>query len=243
MLGFAYRQYVTQIVVGEPRRSRWKELLRGIVRQPADPAGREHRHPRHRAARAVIPRGPGRARSVSPSRRSPREQHPVTRVDDLESPRRSSRPRNASSTTRRSRASSSARSTGARCAGVSGQPTAITTTRHRPGDVARRSSRGGSVTWRAHDERRCAAGSVVTLDGATSCEREVELEHVHARLAEEPEGLARGVRRRSALSTCSSGSPRTAAIRGAWNRRPPTEMSGSRPLPRRSGGRPGSRRR
>jgi two-component system sensor histidine kinase KdpD len=29
VLGFAYRQYVTQIVIGEPLRSRWQELLRG----------------------------------------------------------------------------------------------------------------------------------------------------------------------------------------------------------------------
>ncbi|MGE5226421.1 MAG: sensor protein KdpD [Planctomycetaceae bacterium] len=29
VLGFAYRQFVTQIVVGEPLRSRWKEMLRG----------------------------------------------------------------------------------------------------------------------------------------------------------------------------------------------------------------------
>jgi two-component system sensor histidine kinase KdpD len=29
VLGFAYRQFVTQIVVGEPLRSRWQELLRG----------------------------------------------------------------------------------------------------------------------------------------------------------------------------------------------------------------------
>ncbi len=29
VLGFAYRQHVTQIVVGEPLRSRWQELLRG----------------------------------------------------------------------------------------------------------------------------------------------------------------------------------------------------------------------
>jgi two-component system, OmpR family, sensor histidine kinase KdpD len=29
VLGFAYRQFVTQLVVGEPLRSRWKELLRG----------------------------------------------------------------------------------------------------------------------------------------------------------------------------------------------------------------------
>jgi two-component system sensor histidine kinase KdpD len=29
VLGFAYRQFVTQLVVGEPLRSRWKEILRG----------------------------------------------------------------------------------------------------------------------------------------------------------------------------------------------------------------------
>ena len=29
VLGFAYRQYVTQLVIGEPLRSRWQELLRG----------------------------------------------------------------------------------------------------------------------------------------------------------------------------------------------------------------------
>jgi two-component system sensor histidine kinase KdpD len=29
ILGFAYRQFVTQIVVGEPLRSFWRELLRG----------------------------------------------------------------------------------------------------------------------------------------------------------------------------------------------------------------------
>jgi len=29
VLGFAYRQFVTQILVGEPLRSRWQELLRG----------------------------------------------------------------------------------------------------------------------------------------------------------------------------------------------------------------------
>ncbi len=29
VLGFAYRQFVTQILVGEPKRSRWQELLRG----------------------------------------------------------------------------------------------------------------------------------------------------------------------------------------------------------------------
>ena len=29
MLGFAYRQYVTQLVIGEPLRSRWQEMLRG----------------------------------------------------------------------------------------------------------------------------------------------------------------------------------------------------------------------
>ena len=29
VLGLAYRQYVTQIVIGEPLRSRWQELIRG----------------------------------------------------------------------------------------------------------------------------------------------------------------------------------------------------------------------
>jgi two-component system sensor histidine kinase KdpD len=29
VLGYAYRQHVTQIVVGEPQRSRWQELVRG----------------------------------------------------------------------------------------------------------------------------------------------------------------------------------------------------------------------
>jgi two-component system sensor histidine kinase KdpD len=29
VLGLAYRQFVTQIVIGEPLRSRWQEMLRG----------------------------------------------------------------------------------------------------------------------------------------------------------------------------------------------------------------------
>ena len=29
VLGFAYRQYVTQLVIGEPLRSWWQEMLRG----------------------------------------------------------------------------------------------------------------------------------------------------------------------------------------------------------------------
>ena len=121
------RQHVTQIVVGEPLPLTMEGDPARLVREPADPAGVERRHPRHRAARAVIPRGP-RPRTIRlPSRRSPAN-NTRSRVSTTSSPSVIEPTRNASNTTRRSRASSSARSTAIDWADVTGQPTVITTT-------------------------------------------------------------------------------------------------------------------
>ncbi len=56
VLGFAYRQFVTQILVGEPSIGMAGAPPR-LVRRRAHPQGHEHRHPRDRAARALIATG------------------------------------------------------------------------------------------------------------------------------------------------------------------------------------------
>ena len=105
--------------------------------------------------------------------------------------------------------------------------------RSRPGRSTRRGRRG-TAAWTPVP---CVPGRAPCVGGPWSrswchlLQRDVQLEHVHPGLAEEPEGALRRCVRRSTASTCSSGRPRTAAIRGAWNRAASTEMSGSRPLP------------
>ncbi len=76
VLSFAYAQHVTQIVVGEPLRSRWSELVREL-RQPADPTGFEHRRPRHRPAGTMTPNREGV--SPRPARGSTRGRSPGVR--------------------------------------------------------------------------------------------------------------------------------------------------------------------
>ena len=63
-------------------------------------------------------------------------------------------------------------------------------------------------------------------------ECEVELEHVHARLAEEARGSGRRCSRRSAARRSRAGVPRTAATRRACRCAYAGEMSGSMPEPR-----------
>ena len=63
---------------------------------------------------------------------------------------------------------------------------------------------------------------------ASSIEREVELEHVHAGLAEHAEARP-SVFSSISSRTRSSGSPRTSATRRAWIRALASEMCGSTP--------------
>ncbi len=53
VLGYAYRQHVTQIVVGEPLKSRWQEIVKGSFVNRLHPQGRRDRHPRHRSAKGM----------------------------------------------------------------------------------------------------------------------------------------------------------------------------------------------
>ena len=82
VLGYAYRQHVTQIVIGEPLRPRWQEMIRGsfvnaIIRKAdeidihviARRARRYGRRARRGGRRGAPPAGPSRARA--PTRDAP----------------------------------------------------------------------------------------------------------------------------------------------------------------------------
>ena len=163
---------------------------------------------------------------------SPSDQHPIVAVDTVAS--RLGERADEDRVERRSRARARARaprSTRPLRRGVSGQPTAITTSAHRPVDVVGRTA-AADRRARRPGRARCAGGH---RDHARWCHLAASARFSSRtftpRLAEEPEGRVLGVRRRSAHAPASSDSPRTAAIRGAWNSAAATEMSGSRPLP------------
>ena len=80
-------------------------------------------------------------------------------------------------------------------------------------------------------ERSSRHGYSVTATRGSRVEREVELEHVHAGLAEEAERAARRCARRRARARPSSGSSRAARPAAPGARRSRGEMCGSRPEP------------
>ena len=66
---------------------------------------------------------------------------------------------------------------------------------------------------------------------ASRVQREVERQHVDARLAEEAERAALDLARRRGRAAGPRGRPRALATRGTWNRAASGEMCGSRPEP------------
>ena len=69
--------------------------------------------------------------------------------------------------------------------------------------------------------------------GSVPCQRiqrQVELQHVDMRLADDAEQRLGDMRHRPAGGPASSGRPRALATRGTWNSAPAGVMSGSRPL-------------
>ena len=102
----------------------------------------------------------------------------------------------------------------------------------RAGDP-RRASRT-SCRRRARRRGRCGACRVPCVEALTlsrRVEREVQLEHVHARLAEEPERASVGVLVDEVEHLRRASRPRASATRGAWMRALAGEMCGSRPEP------------
>ena len=93
---------------------------------------------------------------------------------------------------------------------------------------------------RLHNRRRKAVAkssdAAETDSRSRSClsllqavERQVELQHIDMRLADDAEETAGGIASTS-WRTCASGRPRALATRGTWNSAPAGVMSGSSPL-------------
>ncbi len=89
--------------------------------------------------------------------------------------------------------------------------------------------RGRGSPHRTASAARCEAAR--RSPSSALVEREVQRQHVDARLAEEAEGAAVGVRARSGRARARSGRPRTAATRWAWMRALACEICGSTPEP------------
>ena len=87
--------------------------------------------------------------------------------------------------------------------------------------VGRRAGLVRSAGHRSVDDVTAASQSV---------ERQVELQHVDARLADQAEQAAFDVIALTSSRTFASGRPRALATRGTWNSAAAGEMSGSRPL-------------
>ena len=223
VLGFAYRHSVTQIVVGESRRSRWKELTQGSFVTAPDPVGRATSTS---TSSRVASADRARVRSDRSIRRTSRRP-PATSTRSRASPRvvqlvdRAGEDRVERE--RRSRASARASSTSTLLCPRS----AASRWRSRP----RRSTAGRrSPEWRPARSVRGRAPydyerpHVRHRPHAACASARLSSRTLHALLPEEPEGRAPRCAASISDRTCSSGRPRTC--------RDPRRLELGRPRPR-----------
>ena len=195
-----------------------------IVREPSDPSGHEHRHPRHRASGALNLRRILRAsldsrintnRSSEPTK--PRPRRPTTRGVNRGRRARCARAPQPDSST-------------ARCVSVNGQPIAKTRI------VSRTSPIGGSVApcaERPKDDDRATLRRVITVV-ITTMERP---RRARGSIRARSRAVRRGSpassppwRRRSAAAPAGAGCCGRPRSEAPGTRRRRREMSGSRPL-------------